>query len=116
MVRPAVADDDGMDHESHQATRERSWTFLTNHAAVLLLIADNAGASIDALSRAAGISTRAVQMIVADLSRAGDIERIRVGRSNRYTVDGSLPLRHRAVRERGTVAALLTTLGAAGGA
>ena len=79
-------------------------------------VADNAGASIDALSRAAGISTRAVQMIVADLSRAGYIERIRVGRSNRYTVDGSLPLRHRAVRERGTVAALLTMLGAAGGA
>jgi hypothetical protein len=55
-------------------------------------------------------------MIVADLSRAGYIERMRVGRSNRYTVDGSLPLRHRAVRERGMVAALLTMLGAAGGA
>ena len=98
---------DGMDHKSRQATREQTWTFLTNHAVVLLLIADSAGTSVAALGRAAGISTRATQMIVADLCRAGYVERSRVGRGNRYAVNESLPLRHRAVRERATVAALL---------
>jgi DNA-binding MarR family transcriptional regulator len=102
-----------MDYETSLATRAQTWTFLTNHAVVLLLIADNAGVRIDALGRLAGISTRAVQMIVADLCRAGYLERTRVGRSNRYTVNRLAPMRHGAVRERCTVQALLAMLGAA---
>ncbi|HEY2789259.1 MAG TPA: helix-turn-helix domain-containing protein, partial [Gaiellales bacterium] len=100
------ADEDGMDHEARQATRDQTWTFLTNHAAVLVLIADNPGISIAALSNAAGISTRAAQMIVADLCRAGYIARERVGRSNRYTVDLARPLRRTGFRERANVTAL----------
>jgi predicted transcriptional regulator len=113
-MRGAQAADEGrMDYEASLATRAQTWRFLTNHAAVLLLIADNPGVRIDALSREAGISTRAVQMIVADLCRAGYLARTRVGRSNRYTVNPSLPMRHLAFRERCTVQALLAMLAAA---
>ncbi len=99
-----------------QTTRDGTWTFLTNHAAVLVLIADNPGVRVDALRRATGISTRSVQMVLADLSRAGYIGRTRVGRNNQYSVNPSLPLRHPAVRSRGTVATLLAMLEGRAGA
>jgi hypothetical protein len=99
-----------MDYDSPQPRRDRSWTFLSNHAALLLLIAADPAAPIDGLSRAAGISRRAAQMIVADLCRAGDVERTRIGRCNHYTINPSLPLRHRAVRDLATVSALLAMI------
>jgi predicted transcriptional regulator len=104
------ADNPGMDHEASQARRDQSWTFISNHGAVLLLIAADPGTPIDSLSRAAGISRRAAQMIVADLCRAGYVVRTRTGRRNRYTIDRSLPLRHRAVRDLATVSGLLGML------
>jgi DNA-binding IclR family transcriptional regulator len=99
-----------MDHDSLQPPRDRSWTFLSNHAAVLFLIAADPAARIDSLSRAAGISRRAAQMIVADLCRAGYVKRTRTGRRNRYTINRSLPLRHRTVRDLATVSALLAVI------
>jgi DNA-binding IclR family transcriptional regulator len=99
-----------MDYDSPQPRRDRSWTFLSNHAALLLLIAADPAAPIDGLSRAAGISRRAAQMIVADLCRAGYVERTRIGRCNHYTINPSLPLRHRAVRDLATVSALLAMI------
>jgi hypothetical protein len=98
----------GMHHAA--AKREQTWRFMTNHGVVLLLIAENPSIRIGALGRAAGISTRAAQMIVADLCRAGYVQRRRIGRCNHYSVDRSLPLRHAAVRDRANVSALLTML------
>jgi DNA-binding MarR family transcriptional regulator len=89
------------------AKREHVWRFMTNHAVVLLLIAENPSIRIGELSESVGISTRATQMIVADLCRAGYVERTRIGRCNRYSLDRSQPMRHAAIRDRGTVAALL---------
>ena len=83
---------------------------MTNHAAVFLLIADNPDIRIDSLSRAAGISRRTSQMIVADLCRAGYLKRSRRARRNHYSIDPSLPLRHHALRQRATTAALLAML------
>jgi DNA-binding transcriptional ArsR family regulator len=75
-------------------TASPSWTFLTNHAHVLLAIAREPEARMRDVAAAVGITERAVQRIVADLEAAGYVERVREGRRNRYAVREDLPLRH----------------------
>jgi len=71
-----------------------AWTFLTNHAHVLLCLASDPTARMRDIAAAVGITERAVQRIIAELEGAGYIERIRKGRRNAYQVHGQLPLRH----------------------
>jgi hypothetical protein len=71
-----------------------SWTFLTNHAHVLLCLAAEPDVRLRDVAGAVGITERAVQHIVADLTAAGVVERTREGRRNRYTVHSDVPLRH----------------------
>jgi hypothetical protein len=71
-----------------------TWTFLTNHAHVLLCLVADADVRLRDVAGAVGITERAVQHIVADLAAAGVVERHREGRRNRYTVRGDVPLRH----------------------
>jgi len=56
-----------------------------------------------------GITERAVQRIVRDLEEAGEIQRIRSGRRNRYVVDPTRPLRHPLEAHR-TIGELLDLL------
>lgn len=72
-----------------------SWTFLTNHARVLLLLADDREARMRDMGEAIGITERAVQRIIADLETAGYIAHERIGRRNRYEVREHEPMRHR---------------------
>ena len=71
-----------------------AWTFLTNHAHVLLCLAANPEARMRDVAEQVGITERAVQHIVRDLAEAGVVERTRDGRRNRYTLHPELPLRH----------------------
>lgn len=71
-----------------------SWTFLTNHARVLLLLAEDPELRMRDIAARAGITERAVQRIVADLEAAGYLAHERVGRRNRYVVRRERPLRH----------------------
>jgi DNA-binding MarR family transcriptional regulator len=73
---------------------EASWTFLTNHAHVLLCLAREPGARIRDVAADVGITERAVQRIVVDLEQAGYLRRRRAGRRNRYELRVDLPLRH----------------------
>ena len=73
---------------------EPAWTFLTNHAHVLLCIAREPEMRMRDVAHLVGITERAVQRIVAELEEAGYIERSRHGRRNRYEVRSNLPLRH----------------------
>ncbi|MFN8644793.1 MAG: helix-turn-helix domain-containing protein [Candidatus Binatia bacterium] len=70
------------------------WTFLTNHAHVLLSLAQNPEALMRDVAAAVGVTERAVQRIVAELEEAGYLKRERDGRRNRYEVRTALPLRH----------------------
>lgn len=70
------------------------WTFFTNHAHVFLCIARDPDVRMRDVAELVGITERAVQRIVAELEVAGYIERIRIGRRNRYEVRTNLPLRH----------------------
>jgi predicted transcriptional regulator len=87
----------------------RNWTFLTNHAAVLVCIDRNPGTRIDDVATDIGISRRAAQMIVSDLAEAGYIERTRVGRRNHYRVREDMPLRRKPFGDR-DIGGLLTLL------
>ena len=70
-----------------------SWTFLTNHAHVLIALDRNPELRQRDISHAVGITVGAVQKILHELEDAGFIERERVGRRNRYTVSADKPLR-----------------------
>lgn len=88
------------------ASEAASWTFLTNHAHVLLCIAEDPEARMRDLAEKVGITERAVHRIVDDLERAGYIVRTREGRRNRYEIDGAMPLRH-PVEQHRTIGSLL---------
>lgn len=87
------------------------WTFLTNHAHVLICLAQDPLARMREVARAVGVTERAVQRIVADLEAEGYLVRTRSGRRNRYEVNGDKHLRHPIEAHR-PVAELLA-LGAA---
>ena len=89
--------------------RPDGWTFLTNHAHVLVCLARDPGVRTREIAERVGITERAAQRIVAELARAGYVERTRVGRRNRYAIHGELPLRH-PLEEHGRVGALLDLL------
>jgi DNA-binding MarR family transcriptional regulator len=71
-----------------------TWTFLTNHAHVLLCLVGDPELRLRDLAEHVGITERATQRIVAELADGGYLERTRVGRRNVYTVHLGLPLRH----------------------
>ena len=85
------------------------FAFLTNHGKVLLLIAQDPSIRIRDIARLLDITERASQRIVADLDRAGYVEREREGRRNRYTVRAHLPLGLPTQRDT-DIRALLTLL------
>jgi DNA-binding IclR family transcriptional regulator len=72
----------------------RSWTFLTNHAHVLIAISRDPALRQRDISELVGITEGAVQRILHELEHDGYIARERVGRRNRYSVLGQRPLRH----------------------
>jgi DNA-binding transcriptional ArsR family regulator len=77
------------------AAEERpSWTFLTNHAHVLLCLSREPEVLMRDIADRVGITERAVQRIIAELEEAGHVVRVRRGRRNQYRVRGDLPLRH----------------------
>lgn len=86
------------------------WTFLTNHAHVLLCISHDQNTRLRDVADRVGITERAAQRIVADLVDGGYISRTRVGRRNQYEVHAELPFRHPIEQdsEIGSLLGLLT--------
>lgn len=71
-----------------------SWTFLTNHAHVLLCIAQDPDATLRQVADRVGITERATHRIVTDLEDQGAVIVEREGRRNSYRVNAKFPLRH----------------------
>jgi len=71
-----------------------SWTFLTNHAHVLIAISRNPEARQRDIAYAVGITVGAVQRIIHELDADGYLASERVGRRNKYRVLDDRPLRH----------------------
>ena len=70
------------------------WTFLTNHAHVLLLLARNPSMVLREVAILVRITERAVQRIIADLEEEGFIQREKVGRQNHYRILRDRKLKH----------------------
>src|SRR5947209_20224989 len=77
-----------------------TWSFLTNHAQVLLCIADDPGVRLREIGATVGITERAAHRIVAELAAAGYVLRTRRGRRNHYTIQSHLPLPDPLAREQ----------------
>lgn len=75
-------------------SRQRGWTYLTNHSLVLICLADDPYIRLLDIAERVGITDRAVQKILRDLESEGAIERSKEGRCNRYSVNLGQPLRH----------------------
>jgi predicted transcriptional regulator len=75
------------------------WTFLTNHAHVLLCTSADPDIRGRDIAARVGITERSAQSIIADLVDAGYLTREKVGRRNRYEVHGAQPLRHPMERD-----------------
>ena len=68
------------------------WSFLTNHARVLLCIAHDPGARLRDIAASLGITERSAYGIVTDLTAAGYVVKQKDGRRNRYQIQAHLPL------------------------
>ena len=77
-----------------QVNKKPGWTFLSNHAHVLICLAGDSDLVLREVALRVGITERAVQKIVADLEEAGALSRQREGRRNRYRINRRLRLRH----------------------
>ena len=78
----------------------RSWSFLTNHARVLVAIAHDPDIRLRELGDTVGITERAAHRIVNELATAGYVSRERTGRRNHYTIQSDLPLPDPLARSR----------------
>jgi hypothetical protein len=85
------------------------WSFLTNHARVLLCIAHDPGARLRDIAASLGITDRSAYGIVTDLATAGYVVKHRDGRRSLYQIQAHLPLPEPASQEPaiGEVLALL---------
>ena len=90
-----------------------AWSFLTNHARVLLCITEEPDVRLREIGERVGVTERAAHRIVNDLVVAGYVSRQRAGRRNQYTVRRDLPLPDRLSRTQpiGELLAILTTPG-----
>lgn len=86
-----------------------SWTFLSNHAHVLVCLARDPDMRLRDVADLVGLTERGVHRIVTELEEGGVIQRIREGRRNHYEIDPTLALRH-PLEADCTVGSLLESL------
>lgn len=77
-----------------KAPESADWTFLSNHAHVLICIARQPDIRLSELADLVGIQERTAHRIIHELSDAGYVSVSKVGRNNVYEIDLNHPLRH----------------------
>ena len=86
-----------------------SWSFLTNHARVLLCVAHDPGVRLRDIAASLDITERGAFGILTDLAEAGYVVKEKNGRRNYYHIQAHLPLPEPVGQER-TVGEVLTIL------
>lgn len=71
-----------------------AWGFLTNHALVLIHVANHPSSTLREIATAVGITERAALSILRAIEQDDIISRIKEGRKNRYSVDYNALLEH----------------------
>lgn len=72
------------------------WTFLTNHAHVLIHLSGSPDSRIRDIASAVGITERSVQGILHDLETDGYVTTTKSGRRNTYRIEPNMRFRHPA--------------------
>jgi DNA-binding MarR family transcriptional regulator len=88
----------------------RGWTFLTNHAQVLLALAQKPDLRVREIAVAAGITERHAYRMLRDVQDAGYVERRRDGRCNVYRIHPEMAIGDPVVEEQ-SLRALLRLIG-----
>src|SRR5947209_14895498 len=78
----------------------RGWTFITNHAQVLLAVAQQPDVRVREIAAAADITERYAYQMLRDLQNAGYVERRREGRCNLYRINRDLAIGDPVVEEQ----------------
>jgi len=86
------------------------WKFLTNHALVLCLIAQQPRITAREISSTIGITEKATRNIINDLEAEGYVTKKREGRRIRYGVNSELSLRSETQQDK-AIGDLLEVLG-----
>jgi len=86
------------------------WKFLTNHAMVLNLIAQQPRITAREIAATIGITEKATRNIINDLEADGYITKKREGRRIKYSFDPDMPLRSETQQDK-AIGDLLKTLG-----
>ena len=87
-----------------------TWTFLTNHTHLLVVLNREPDARIRDLADEVGITQRAVQRILAELVLDGILAIKKEGRRNVYRIRRSARLRH-SLENKHTIGEILNLLG-----
>lgn len=80
--------------EAAQEQRSTHWTFLTNHFHILVVLSREPTLRISDMAIQVGITQRAVQRILSELTADGVLEIEKDGRRNVYTINRDKRLRH----------------------
>jgi hypothetical protein len=88
------------------------WSFLTNHAWVLLCIARDPGVRLRDLATSLGITERSAHGIVTDLATAGYVLKHKDGQRNSYQIPAHLPLPELTSQEPAIAEVLVLLAGA----
>jgi len=86
-----------------------SWTFLSNHAHVLIALSRDPDLRQRDIGYAVGITVGAVHRILSDLEEAGYITGERTGRRKHYEIDTTMPMRH-PLEDQHTINDLISSL------
>jgi winged helix-turn-helix DNA-binding protein len=76
-----------------------AWRFVTNHGAVLVLIAQHGQITVREIAHTLGLTERLIHRIIAELTANGYLSRHRVERANQYRVHLDMPLRRSGLQE-----------------
>ena len=87
----------------------REWSFLTNHARVLVCIAHDPGLRLRDIATTLDIAERSAYAIVTDLTESGYVVKEKDGRRNRYQIQEHVPLPDSLGREP-TIGEMLSVL------
>lgn len=93
-------------NDTNSESVPKQWTFLNNHAHVLICLGRYPDAVLREVAQRVGITERATQKIIKDLVDCEVLQRHRQGRCNRYRINFEHPLRH-PLEKQHTVGELL---------
>jgi DNA-binding MarR family transcriptional regulator len=78
----------------HFVNERSGWTFLSNHAHVLVCLARDPDLRESEIADLVGITERTTRGIIADLEEAGVLSITKIGRRNSYEINRKARLRH----------------------